>query len=226
MNKWHDMTIHSDDDLTDTVSILEVEKEIQSNLYDEYTSLPDIYKTDEQIRNKFVDPAHIGWFSNESIIDNLTYQKEAERNFRITLEHNGCPKTCPVYSVMINGDGTVLYKGLKNVKEIGKQEYKIPADALTELNGLLYDASRGNIDEYGSQDGAEKTIIITIDYGQVKRIVNHDDSGPESLKQLEEKIEEIAMVKQFVQADDQFTISDILKESIRERVDNGIHEGL
>ncbi len=204
MIEWYDMILHSDDDLTDTVNILEYEKKIQDNLSDEYTSLPDIDKTDKEIYKKIVGDIYDGWFSDESLIDNLKHQKESERDIRITLEHNGCAKTCPVYSVIINGDGTVLYKGLKNVKEIGKQEYEIPADTITELNKFVSEAYHGKIkDEYGSQDGAENTVIITIEFGESKRIVIYDNSGPELLKQFEEKIEEIAMIKQFVQTDNQ-----------------------
>ena len=100
---------------------------------------------------------------------------------------------------MITGDGTVLYKGLKNVKEIGKQEYEIPTDTITELNKFLFELYHGNIKtEYGSQDRAENTVIITIVFGNTIRIVNHDNSGPELLKQFEDKIEEIAMIKEFI----------------------------
>jgi len=199
MIEWYDIILHSDDDLTDTVNILEYEKKIQDNLSNEYTSLLDSEKIDEQIRSEIVDITNYGWLSDESLIDNLKHQKESERDIRITLEHNGCAKTCPVYSVMINGDGTVLYKGLKNVKEIGKQEYEIPTDTITELNKFLFELYHGNIKtEYGSQDRAENTVIITIVFGNAIRIVNHDNSGPELLKQFEDKIEEIAMIKEFI----------------------------
>ena len=200
MKEWYDLTIHSEDDLGNTRTMLEHERKIQNSLYDEYTSLPEIYKTDEKIRSKFADVTNDGLFPDKSFIYSLEHQKEAERDFRITLEHNGCVKTCPVYSVMINGDGTVLYKGLKNVKVMGKQEYEIPIDDLTKFNEFLYDISHGNVDdEYGSQDKTKNTVIITIDFGQVKRIVNHDNSGPESLKQFEEKIKEVAMINLFLQ---------------------------
>ena len=199
MLEWYDIILHSDDDLTNTVNILEDEKEIQDNLSDEYTSLPDIDKTDKEIYKKIVGDVYDGQFSNESLIDNLKHQKESEHDIRITLEHFGCAKTCPVYSVIINGDGTVLYKGLKNVKEIGKQEYEIPADTITELDKFVSAAYHGKIkDKYGSQDGTENTVIITIEFGEAKRIVIYDNSGPELLKQFEEKIEQIAMIKELI----------------------------
>lgn len=199
MIEWYDKILHSDDDITDIINILEYEKEIQDNLSDEYTSLLDSEKIDEQIHSEIVDITNYGWLSDESLIDNLKHQKESERDIRITLEHNGCAKTCPVYSVIINGDGTVLYKGLKNVKEIGKQEYEIPIDTITELDKFVSAAYHGKIkDEYGSQDGAENTVIITIEFGEAKRIVIYDNSGPELLKEFEEKIEEITMIKEFI----------------------------
>lgn len=197
MNKWFDNMLHSDNDLKNTMAIFETEKEILDGLYNEYASLPEHEKTDQEIDRKIIGYKH-SWLSYPPFIDNLKQQKEAERDFRITLEHHGCTKTCPVYSVMINGDGTVLYKGLKNVKEIGKREYAIPVDTLTELNGFLAEDYGRNTDEYGSPTGAENTVIITIDFGQVQRIVNHDNSGPDSLKEFEEKINEIANVRQYV----------------------------
>ncbi|KAF6245217.1 DUF6438 domain-containing protein [Nitrosopumilus sp. b2] len=196
MNTWFDMMLHSDDDLKNTVAILESEKNIQDKLYDEYVNLSDSEKTNEEIHRKIIDSINDGWLAKN--IENLKPQKDAERIFRITLEHNGCENTCPVYSIMIDGDGSVLYKGLKNVKEIGKQEYQIQSDVLTELNPFLLEAYRDNIDEYGVQDDAKNTVIITIQFGQPKRITNHDNSGPVWLKDFEDKINEIAQTRQYV----------------------------
>ncbi|MCV0366155.1 MAG: DUF6438 domain-containing protein [Nitrosopumilus sp.] len=196
MNIWFDIILHSDDDLVSTMAILESEKTIQDNLYDEYLNLPDSEKTNEEIHSKIIDSVNDGWLDRS--IESLKPQKDAERDFRITLEHNGCENTCPIYSVMIDGNGDVLYKGLKNVKEIGKQEYQIQPDRLTELNPFLLEAYRGNIDEYGIKDEAKNTVIITIQFGQAKRIVNHDNSGPEWLKDFEDKINEITHTRQYV----------------------------
>jgi len=66
MIEWYDIILHSDDDLTDTVNILEYEKKIQDNLSNEYTSLPDIDKTDED--NK----------ENDDIIDTDDYVFDKE----------------------------------------------------------------------------------------------------------------------------------------------------
>ena len=60
MLEWYDIILHSDDDLTNTVNILEDEKEIQDNLSDEYTSLPDIDKTDKEIYKKIVGDVYDG----------------------------------------------------------------------------------------------------------------------------------------------------------------------
>ena len=71
MNEWSDLTIHSDDDLANTTILFEEERKIQTDLYDEYVNLPDIYKTDEQIRKKFADVANYGPFPDQSFIDSL-----------------------------------------------------------------------------------------------------------------------------------------------------------
>ena len=210
INNWGNLIIHSEDDLANAIMQFEEERSVQNMLYDEYTSLPDIYKTDEKIRDKFADITEHGPFPDQPFIDSLEHQRDAEIDFRITLEHHGCDKTCPVYSVSIKGDGSVLYKGLKNIKNIEKLEYKIPREDITKLNEFLYDVYHGKInDQYGSQDTAENTVITTIEFGQVKRITHHDNSGPESLKNFEDKIKEITMINQFIHPPDKSSPRDL-----------------
>ncbi len=199
MSDWGNLIIHGENDLKDALMSFELERSIQNSLYTEYIGLSDIYKTDEKIRDKFTDIGEHGPFPDQSFIESLKHQRDAELDFRITLEHNGCDNTCPVYSVSINGDGSVLYKGLTNVGVIGKQEYKIPREDITKLNEFLHDVYHGKThNHYGLQDQAENIVITTIEFGQVKRITHYDNSGPESLKNFEDKIKEIALIDQFI----------------------------
>ena len=227
MNNWGSLTIHSEDDLANTVTLFEEERNVQNTLYDEYASLPNTYKTDEKIRGKFADIAEHGPFPDRPFIDSLGHQREAERDFRITLEHHGCDKTCAVYSVSIKGDGSVLYKGLKNVKHVGKLEYEIPREDITKLNEFLYDVYHGKInDHYGSKDNAQNTVVTTIEFGQVKRIAHYDKSGPESLKKFEDKIKEVAMINQFIHPPAKLPPPDALQKMIVGKVDSGEYESI
>lgn len=113
------------------------------------------------------------------------------------MERNGCDK-CPIYSVSISGDGSVLYKGLQNVKEMGKKEYSIPIDDVTELIGFFYTRNEGTLKtQYGSTESGD-SVILTIELGYTIRITHYGDSGPEFLKLLEDKIDEITKTKQYV----------------------------
>src|ERR1044072_5001999 len=56
----------------------------------------------------------------------------------ITLERGGCFGPCPIYSVTIHGDGTVIYKGKQYVKVEGTRRYKIPKEEVKKLVAEFY----------------------------------------------------------------------------------------
>jgi hypothetical protein len=56
----------------------------------------------------------------------------------ISLEKTSCYGPCPVYSLYIYGDGTVLYEGIENVRVVGEQRSSISAEEVVNLvNGFL-----------------------------------------------------------------------------------------
>lgn len=56
---------------------------------------------------------------------------------RITLSRSGCYGRCPVYTIEVHGDGTVLYDGKINVAHKGKHTAKISHASLVELVGFF-----------------------------------------------------------------------------------------
>src|SRR5215510_2865259 len=51
----------------------------------------------------------------------------------ITIERTSCFGSCPVYSAQIHADGSVVYLGKRDVKEIGERRFKISQENLQEL---------------------------------------------------------------------------------------------
>jgi len=49
------------------------------------------------------------------------------------LERHGCEGLCPVYTIIIAGNGTVLYEGRANVKAIGTRQSHVPKAAVIQL---------------------------------------------------------------------------------------------
>lgn len=136
--------------------------------------------------------------------DNANAQKKADSKILITIERGACYGTCPIYSAQISGDGTVIYNGVENVKVKGKKQFKIPKAKVQELVKAFEDINyfslkdRYDTDERGMRlaDLPPATTSITIN-GKSKKIV-HNYGAPKGLRELENKIDEVAGLKKLV----------------------------
>ena len=111
----------------------------------------------------------------------------------ITLERTGCYGTCPVYSVTVHGDGTVIYEGKHFVRIEGVRTYTIPEESVAELVGMFYEINYFSLnDRYDASVTDLPTVITSITVGnETKTVSNYANSGPERLYYLESKIDEI-----------------------------------
>jgi len=192
-----DYKIHGESEINKAIEELENEIKLRIQLFDEYSNLPIEMQTEPGLDNEIFRMKKYNIILQGNDIEILEAQKKIERNFRITMERNGCD-TCPIYSVSITGDGSVLYKGLQNVPELGKKEYSIPIDDVTELIRFFYTQNEGTLKTlYGSTE-SDDSVILTIDLGNIIRITHYGDAGPEFLKLLEDKIDETAKTEQFL----------------------------
>ena len=121
----------------------------------------------------------------------------------ITLERTACFGFCPVYTLTIYGDGTVIYDGEEFVTVKDRVEATITKEKIKQLV-LEFEA----IDYYSLDDNyIERTITdaqtvvtsITID-GKTKAIEHYhgDFNAPENLTALENKIDEIVNSNQWI----------------------------
>lgn len=118
-------------------------------------------------------------------------------SLRIRLARNACMGTCPIYTVEIDGDGTVTWTGINFVKTIGPRTSKIaPAQVKA-----LFDAFRKAeffwlLDSYNGliTDGPSTDVSIAFDdHGKAV----HDYIGsmvgmPVDVAKLERRIDDLA----------------------------------
>ena len=126
-----------------------------------------------------------------------------DNNITITLERNMCKGTCPYYSLIIFGNGTVVYNGKEFVNVIGHQVSSMPQE---RVGGLVKEFYKAN---YFSLEDSYDKITIT-DQPTVNTSINingihknvFDNQGviaPKELLLLENRIDEIANTTKWVQ---------------------------
>lgn len=121
----------------------------------------------------------------------------------ISLSRDYCFGMCPVYSLVLHDDGTVIYRGLDHVSEIGIRVTTIDAEEVTFLaEQMVLTGYFDWQDEYTHMlitDQPYVTTSLTWD-GQSKRIVRYDGdpNAPVGLVRLEDRIDQIAGVSQWL----------------------------
>jgi hypothetical protein len=129
-------------------------------------------------------------------------------NVVITLERTACFGRCPVYSLTIFGNGRVEYYGEEYVEITGTQTAQITQDEVRELVDVFYRIKYFNLhDEYRFEfsihgvwisvtDQPTEITSITIN-GFRKQVLDYY-AAPEKLKDLEDKIDEIAGTERWI----------------------------
>ena len=116
--------------------------------------------------------------------------QDATPNVAITLERTACFGTCPIYTVSILEDGTVLYNGQDFVEVKGEQTGQIEPETVTQMVEAFEEAGYfewdAAYDEMFVTDMPTITTSVTRD-GETHTIVRYagDDSAPLALPFLE-----------------------------------------
>lgn len=114
----------------------------------------------------------------------------------LTLERGPCFGVCPVYRITVSGDGKVIYEGREHVRVSGRVESSVGDGEIEQLILALNDADFLNLrDDYNQQevtDHSSATTLLKWDSTQ-KRVLHYqgDLTAPESLRRLEDRIDEI-----------------------------------
>jgi hypothetical protein len=115
----------------------------------------------------------------------------------ITLERTACFGTCPVYTVTILQDGTVIYNGGDFVTVTGEQTSQIDPETVAQMVGAFEAAGYFDWDQsYLNQsvtDLPTVTTSVTRD-GETHQIVHYlgDATAPLALSYLEQWIDDMA----------------------------------
>jgi hypothetical protein len=125
-------------------------------------------------------------------------------DFLIKLERTACFGGCPVYSVTIDAQGNVTYKGIRFVRVEGEQTDRIP---IPTVAALLATAQRVGffdlLDSYRAPISDLPTTYVTITAnGRTKRVEDYF-RAPAGLKELEREIDEAARTARWVRMDEQ-----------------------
>ena len=121
----------------------------------------------------------------------------------IRLERTACFGKCPVYSLMIKGDGTVIYSGVDFVQTRGIQETTIPIADVNELVLEFEKADYFSLDDSYTKFGKSDmpSVYTSITLGGISKSVEHylgDLTAPKELTELEDKIDEIVNSDQWI----------------------------
>jgi hypothetical protein len=123
--------------------------------------------------------------------------QEADAAVAITLERTACFGTCPVYTVTILEDGTVLYNGGDFVEVTGEQSSEIDPETVALMVEAFANAGyfewKETYDTQSVTDMAYVTTSVMRD-GETHRIAHYlgDHSAPLALAFLENWIAEMA----------------------------------
>ena len=121
----------------------------------------------------------------------------------IKLERTACFGKCPVYSLTINGNGTVVYEGKDFVKIKGVEETTVGPEIIDQLLQAFEEAGYFSLNDsytgFGKSDMPSAYTSISI--GNNTKAVKHylgDSSAPKKLTDLENKIDTIVNSAQWI----------------------------
>jgi hypothetical protein len=115
----------------------------------------------------------------------------------ISLERGPCFGSCPVYRVVMYGDGTVRYDGKDHVRHRGSQTAVIASENVKELSEEIERIGFFNLrDSYTEVSVTDApTVFLSIAVGGKKKQVKHylgDLRAPKTLEAIETRIDEVA----------------------------------
>jgi len=134
----------------------------------------------------------------------IASSQKCDNNIVVTMERETCFGDCPAYSVQVYSDGTVIYVGKVNVKEIGEKRFKISQETIQavikEFQRINYFSlkDRYDVDETGMSVTDQPTTTTSICLGgKRKRVVDYY-FAPKELVQLEDRIDSLLGLYQFL----------------------------
>lgn len=125
------------------------------------------------------------------------YTPKTKDDFEIRLERTACYGWCPIYTVVVHGDGTVDYTGTKYVGLVGEAHTKVSRDIVEDLVDRLQDLEFWQMrDRYDDLASDIPSAVVSLRIGdRSKEVVNRWIRGDEDADDLEihQELEELAL---------------------------------
>ncbi len=119
-----------------------------------------------------------------------------------TLERTACFGTCPAYEVKVHADGFVVYEGKDFVKLKGRHTAQVPPGKIAALAAAFESAGYWELHDYDDQQVVDNAWANTsfTHKGKSKTVRHYlsDHSAPQSLADLEGKIDDILDTSRWV----------------------------
>lgn len=129
------------------------------------------------------------------------------RPIQITLQRTACFGFCPMYRLVIDGNGTVTYTGERFVKVTGTRTATISRAAVQQLVKAFEAADYFAMpDHYRGEHTDAPSTITSITMGKRTKTVNHymgSPNVPQALIDLEAQVDAIANSQQWVGTDEE-----------------------
>lgn len=136
-------------------------------------------------------------------IKNRLYEPTDINNVMITLQRGPCMGICPVYTVTIYGNGTVLYEGLANVNMTGMRNNSISESQVRQLLSAFktidyFSLNETKIASHVVYDAPMCTTSLLVN-GKTKTILHYESAEPAVLTDLENIIDTAVNSSQWIQ---------------------------
>jgi hypothetical protein len=124
-------------------------------------------------------------------------------SLRMTLRRSACFGACPVYSVEISGDGSVVFNGTSHVLATGEQYSQISHNAVTQILEAFRKADYFSLEnEYRYPVTDNSTYITSISFDghskTVKDYVGEYAGMPHAVAELEVTIDRLTDTEQWI----------------------------
>ena len=144
-----------------------------------------------------------GKTTGENAAKQVASSTGAPEKLVIKLERTACFGNCPVYSLTINGDGTVVYDGKDFVRTKGIKETTVSMEAISRIVAKFdeaeYFSMKDSYTGFGKSDMPHANTSISM--GSRAKSVRHylgDQTAPKKLIELENSIDDTVNSAQWV----------------------------
>ncbi len=126
---------------------------------------------------------------------------ETDEPIEVTLERTACFGWCPDYTVTISGEGTIAYEGRRYVGVTGKRtahvEPAVVRALVREFEAVDFFSLR---DAYRDGDVTDMpSTFVSLRLGKRFKRIEDYVSGPKALRDLEDRIDEVAGTRRWVE---------------------------